>query len=256
MAIVFSPKNFSASCDLFMQVPSYSLKDLIFKSPNIFQESEVEYVEFDPETNKPIRLLYKTSSFEGEIVLKDNFEDLDFDNFKKEFRKRSNFEIIKKVIEPLFSRHSPILWGWSLQVVTGFSLIELGRRYHFGFEYFKNSFPGCDQKCVALAHQVVLGTFSVGFINFFPILIALYFYFYQSKKIRKADVWFFVKLTSFLLLLFGVIDSVKFVKTIQNENTKSAFQIVYSPKEIKTLKRSIASEFEANRNYKLVFKKK
>lgn len=255
MDFILKPRDYFAACVIYIGVPFYSFRNLLSKDVIVLKSDEILYFEFEPDSKKPSRLIYSRPDFEGSIVLNNNFCEFICDDYQKKIHKRTGFELLREIAGPLFSRYSPLLWWYPLQVLLGYLLIEIGLKFNFGFNNLKNSFPGCNQECILKAHQVVLSTYGTFFIAVLPLFISLFFHFYY-KKIKNADLASSVRFCSLIMLFSGTIETAKVINTLQDESTISAFQIAYAPEQIKKNHRNIASEFEKNKNFKQVFEKK
>ena len=248
MKQIFKAHNYYQAFSFFYNVPFYSFRDFLFKKNLEFEENEVFSIEKISTQNQGYKINYNSKKFNGWFLFYGKLEET---HKLIEFKKENTLFDPKSIIglmKTFFSIYNPILW-----YIASIQLI-----IYFYYNYRDVIFPGnskpelyvnnfCSVKCVksiSLWLSVSLIPVGVCLLGFF---IGLTFFFYFSKKIKNAQEYNYVKLTSFMLLIITCSMSATFFENKAHGNNMDKIVVIYrllnNPEYFKnTNNRKIASE--------------
>ena len=229
MKHTFSPKNFYEAFNFYMSIPFYTLKDLIAKKAVEFSEAEMISVEKKTIAGTEVyKVNYERTDFNGWFFFKGQLEQSEYEkiNLNKTFVVAES--MIMGGAKKMFSPYSPVLWALILLQLLGylcFSHQDLLFPGHLKPELYVNNF--CGISCVKNASNTLNSFILINGIILIELSIGVLFFFYISRKIKNAEMYSFVRLTSFLLLIIGLTLGHDLYEKSMKQNQMNKMVVVY-----------------------------
>lgn len=255
MSISLKPKDHFGAIYCYIHTPFYTFKNLILKSEIQFTDDEIIQYEVSPSSRDEVYLHYLKNGFQGNILLNSNLEPIEIDQAKIKYNSRANFQKLKEIMSVIFNRHSPLMWGYFLQVLIGLSFLKYAEKQHYWIKFSNETLSICDKDCLKHNYQIAWFSIIHSFKNILPLIVGLYFLLFHFKKIKNGNTASMVKWAAFVMCLIGIISSLEVYKNLRSPGTQQALSIAFTPNKTKSINRKISSVIETSEEFKETFDK-
>lgn len=246
MKYIYSPKTHLDAFSFFMQVPFYSMWDVVNKKDLVFDGDEVTSIELNINESPTYRMFYKAKGFHGYVDIREKFSRADCMNAEVKTVNKNFMTIVHESFKDgwglTFHRHNPTLWIIATIILTTFVFWLLT----VPFQLLNPEIVGntmCDLNCVNLAWKKIMH-FQLNVTIFFTCMFVLgYLAFFKAKIYKEAKYFRSIQTTAFILFTSLSITMVSDLKKFFETEFQTQIQMVYKPQNFKsTAERGIASQ--------------
>jgi hypothetical protein len=246
MKYSITPKNHLDAFSFFMQVPFYSIWDVLCKKELIFDHDEITSIELNLIASPTYRMIYKAHGFYGYVDIREKFSRADFMNVEVKTVNKSFMVIFQESLKDswnlTFHRYSPVLWILATTILTTFVYWLLTVPYHIlNPEIVGNTM--CNLNCVNTAWKKIMNLQMHLSLFFACMAVLVYLTFFKAKVYNEAKFYRSIQTSAFIVFSFLSIRMLSDVNVFFSSEFQTQIQMVYEPQNFKTTaERGIASQ--------------
>lgn len=246
MKYTFAPKTHLDAFSFFMQVPFYSMWDVVTKKDLIFDGEEVTLIELNVIEGPGYRMFYKAKGFHGYVDIREKFSRADCMRAEVKIVNKTLMMIFKESLKDswdlTFHRYSPVLWMVATTVLVTFSYWLFSVPYNFlNPEIVGNTM--CDLNCVNTAWKKIMTVQMSMSVSIAGMLVLAYLTFFKAYVYKEAKFFRSVQTSAFIVFAFLSFRMAGDMKKFYTHEFQTQIQMVYEPHTFQTTaERGIASQ--------------
>lgn len=246
MKYTFAPKTHLDAFSFFMQVPFYSMWDVVNKKDLVFDGDEVTSIELNAIEGPTYRMFYKAKGFHGYVDIREKFSRADCMSAEVKVVNKNFMMIFQESLKDswdlTFHRYSPVLWMVAMTILVTFAYWLFSVPYNFlNPEIVGNTM--CDLNCVNTAWKKIMTVQMSMSVSFAGMFVLAYLTFFKARVYKEAKFFRSVQTSAFIVFAFLSFRMAGDMKKFFTPEFQTQIQMVYEPHKFQTTaERGIASQ--------------